>query len=381
MALLRKTKVIPPLSSAEIKPFPLPRKKRPRVHAIDLARGFAITLMILSHGTKGLLDFDQFPEWGMVPVHLITKFSSTLFILVFGLSLSITQDPYIPTDRWPQKRNHLLVRGLLIFFWYKALTIVEMFHLYSREDILNTLLYKAFPVYVEILGFYALALLWVPLILPTWKKSPWLLRALSPLALGAFAYYLSHHFHFWNVPTLRAVLVEHPDHYSWGQLARGPVVLVGLLLGDLVLKLRNRFSTSALFFLPALVLGGFFLLHTENLSEELHAIALNEGKHPPGLAFMLFSGAGALFVLALAFLGGKQLSFILKPITFIGQKPLEAFIFHILVIFVFYRYLFDYWHKISYDKALTLTFILFGLTVTWLKILDWVTQEKHTGAG
>ncbi|RZA02488.1 MAG: DUF1624 domain-containing protein, partial [Proteobacteria bacterium] len=149
----------------------MPRKK-PRIEAIDFARGLAVTLMILSHGIKGLLTFEQFPAWGLVPIHLITKLSSSLFFLVFGLSLAIVHLPKVGTSQWPEKRTKLLLRGLKILFWYKVLTIVEMFSLYTREDILNTLLYKAFPVYVEILGYYAIALIWIPFALPLWKKAP-----------------------------------------------------------------------------------------------------------------------------------------------------------------------------------------------------------------
>mgnify|MGYP006148611571 CR=1 FL=1 len=42
--------------------------------------------MILSHGTNGLMPFDDFPAWGQVPVHAITKFSSSLFVMVFGIA-------------------------------------------------------------------------------------------------------------------------------------------------------------------------------------------------------------------------------------------------------------------------------------------------------
>src|SRR5688572_1332853 len=58
-----------------------------RLEALDSARGLAIALMVMSHTVKGLLPFKELPEWGLVPIHLVTKFSSTLFILVFGVSV------------------------------------------------------------------------------------------------------------------------------------------------------------------------------------------------------------------------------------------------------------------------------------------------------
>src|SRR5690606_22282013 len=142
-----------------------------RILAIDLARGLAVSLMILSHGVKGLLSFEQFPSWGLVPIHLITKFSSSIFFLAFGLSLAVSFAPATQTDRWPQKRKKLMLRGLTILFWYKVLTVIEMSHQHRPEEILDALLYRNFPSYAEILGFYALALLWIPFLLPFWQRS------------------------------------------------------------------------------------------------------------------------------------------------------------------------------------------------------------------
>lgn len=99
---------------------------------------------------QGLLDFSQFPTWGLVPIHLITKFSSSLFILVFGISLGVIFAPAVGTDRWPQMRRKLLLRGLLVLFWYKVLTIGELKPQYPREVVLQTLVYERIPSYVEL---------------------------------------------------------------------------------------------------------------------------------------------------------------------------------------------------------------------------------------
>lgn len=359
----------------EIKPV----KKR-RIEAIDFARGVAVTLMILSHGVKGLLSFEQFPAWGLVPIHLFTKFSSSLFILVFGIALAVVYGPHVHTSAWPSKRKKLLIRGLKVFFWYKVLTIVEMTPMYSRDDILATLLYQAFPVYVEILGFYALALLWVPFVLPLWYRAPLAIRLFSPVALSVLAYWLYHNFDFWGVDSLQAVLVEHENHYTWGQIARGPLILAGLLLGQLVLhwNATKAWLTGTLMAGISLSLfGAFYLSTADSLQASLVAIAKNEGKHPPDLEFMLFSLGGAFSILALAFFGGSFLAKVLRPITIIGKDALQAFICHIFVIFVFYRYLFDYWQKVSYEKALGLTGIVILVTALWIKSLSWIKKAER----
>lgn len=207
-----------------------------RIEAIDFARGLAVALMILSHGTNALLPFSDFPDWGQVPVHALTKFSSSLFVIVFGVALAVAFVPKAGSDDWPRRRNKLLLRGLVVLLWYKLLTVVEMYELHEREAIIDTLLYRDFPSFVEILGFYAIALLWVPFLLPLWARMPALLRWASPVLMALACWWLLENFGFWGVPQLQALIVEHPDYYTWGQLARGPLILLGLLIGGLLLR-------------------------------------------------------------------------------------------------------------------------------------------------
>jgi len=56
---------------------------RYRLEGLDAARGAAVALMLLSHTVKALLPFSALPEYAIVLIHALTKFSSTLFILVF----------------------------------------------------------------------------------------------------------------------------------------------------------------------------------------------------------------------------------------------------------------------------------------------------------
>lgn len=353
---------------------------RSRIEAIDFARGLAVTLMILSHGVKGLLPFEQFPDWGLVPIHAVTKFSSSLFILVFGIAMAVAYVPHADAPDWPQRRRKLLLTGVVIFFWYKVLTVVEMVHLHDPPDILDALLYRNFPSYVEILGFYALAFLWVPLILPAWKRAPLAVRVASPIALAGLSYLLARNFDFWNIAPLQALLVEHEDYYTWGQLARGPLVLIGLLIGELVRRYyghpTGRLAVAALLVGAAGALFALFLQAAgDALHQELLAIAHNRGKHPPGLLFMLYSVAGALLILALALLGGEPLAQALRPITIIGQDALKAFVFHIVVIFALFRYLLGYFHSVSYLHALMLTIGLIFATALWIKTTNWI--QRH----
>ncbi len=351
---------------------PVPDLSRPagRIGAIDLARGFAVCLMILSHGTNGLMPFDDFPSWGQVPVHAITKFSSSLFVIVFGIALAVAFVPKTGAPDWPRRRNRLLWRGLVVLFWYKVLTVVEMYGRHDRDAIVDTLLYRDFPSFVEILGFYAIALLWIPWLLPLWAKTPAWLRWLSPLPVAFASWWLLHNFDFWGVPQLQALLVEHPDYYTWGQLARGPLILVGLLIGGLLLRYyghpRTRLVLAGALALAAAGLLGWFLLRADALRPLLVEIGRNVGKHPPQLMFMLFSLAGAFALLALAVAGGEWLARALRPIAVIGSDALMAFIVHISVIFLLFRETLDYYQAVSYERALVLTTLLIAATATWI---------------
>ncbi|WP_220348816.1 OpgC domain-containing protein [Alkalilimnicola ehrlichii] len=288
--------------------------------------------------------------------------------------------PHVGTADWPRRRLKLLLTGVIILFWYKLLTVVEMSHLFEPEDIVNALLYQSFPSYVEILGFYAIALLWVPFFLPLWKRMALPLRIASPVVMVGLWYYLYHHFHFWNNEPLQALLVEHEDHYTWGQLARGPLILVGLLLGELIARyyrkpLARRVLAGSIAAASAVLIVIFLGLAGTDLPQELMAIARNQGKHPPELMFMLFSVGGALFVLALAVLGAEKLATALKPITVIGSDALKAFYFHIIVIFVGFRYLLDYFHSVSYAYAMTLTLLLLLATALWIQLTAWIRAK------
>jgi len=355
------------------------RRAAGRIDAIDLARGMAVALMILSHGVNGLLAFEQFTDWGMVPVHAMTKFASSLFITVFGIALAVAFVPHVDTPQWPAKRLKLLLNGLIVLFWYKLLTIVEMNHLYAPADIVDALLYRTFPSYVEILGFYAIALLWLPWVLPLWPRLPAWARWSSPLVAIALTLTLQQ-FDFWGVAQLQALVVEHPDFYTWGQLSRLPLVLLGLLLGGLILQARDddarRWRLAAGVGAAGLaLLAVFAVLAAPAIGEALLAIARNAGKHPPELQFMLYSLGGALCLLAIAVAGGRRLAAVLRPLTVIGSNALQAFVFHIVVIFVLFRLLFGWFHTVDYGFALTMSLLLIGATAAWIGLLRWIQRR------
>lgn len=350
-----------------------------RLPAVDVARGIAVALMILSHGVIGLVDYENFAGYGQIPLHLVTKFASSTFIMVFGIALGVAFLPRVSSPEWPRLRQKLWINAVVVFFWYKVLTVAEMLLLAEPELILATLLYQSFPSFVEILGFYAIALLWVPLILPVWAKTPLFLRLASPVLMALVGLWMSSNLSFGEIPQLQAIFVEHPEYYTWGQFSRGPLILIGLLIGELILLYgregRTRWRLAAALLAVSMVLFASFAVLAPDIRQALEDVAQNVGKHPPQTLFMLFSMAGAFLILALAVFGGRVLATLLYPLTVIGSNALQAFIFHILVIFVGFRYLLGYWHSVSYEYALTLTLGVILATAIWIKLIGWIKSH------
>lgn len=352
-----------------------------RIPSVDLARGIAVALMILSHGIVGLLSFDNFPDYGQVPIHLITKFSSSTFVMVFGIALAVAFLPRVGTQHWRRLQLKLLLSGVVVFFWYKILTIAEMLRLHQPSDIVDTLLYRNFPSFVEILGFYAIALMWVPFLLPLWRRALLILRLISPAALALFGVWVADNVSFWDSRQLRAIFVEDEDYYTWGQLTRGPLVLLGLLIGEALLwchgKFRWRLSLAgALLMVSGILFLSLWWVATPELAQTIDLIAANAGKHPPNMPFMLFSMGGALLIISLSIAGGPLLAKLLYSLTVIGTNALQAFIFHIFVIFVGFRYLMGYWQNIEYEFALKLMLGLILATALWIKLVEFVKKHK-----
>ncbi|MEQ1875688.1 MAG: serine hydrolase [Bdellovibrionia bacterium] len=344
-----------------------PRADRVRLSALDLARGIAIFLMVMSHSIKGLLTFEQMPPFGIMPIHTITKFSSSLFFLVFGFSLSLFFLPYTHTDEWKSKRNHLLWRGVQIMIAYKILTVVQMYSTYSSEFIIDTLLFKRFPDFVEVLGFYGFCLMWIPFLLPLWRGMPIFSKLSLCFGMLLAGFVLNLVWDFGGYSAIKAILVEETGYFTFGQFQRGAVVIFGIILGDFFTYFRGHVYREKYIALLTLLIGAGLMAHFYTLAEgdlynTLYNIGKNQGKHPPTMVFMSFSLGGALCILGVTFLFGRWLPKLLRPITVMGESPLFSFYFHIIVIFIFFRDIYGLHHKTTYEVSWWLTGALLLMT-------------------
>ena len=359
-------------------PSPFEAKRKKRWTSLDMARGIAILLMILSHCVKGLIHPSRIPDWGIIPVHLITKFSSSLFILVFGVSVSLFFIPHISKKTWNKKRNWMLKRGIELMIWYKLLTVVQMFQYYPKKMIMDTLWFKRMPDFVEILSFYAIALLWLPFFLPHWKKLNWLGKVFTILGTFFLGQWLTQNFDFWGYKVLKALIAEEKGFYTFGQLQRGALVFLGLFIGDIYKSRRSLKREDNLVAWSCVGAGSmsliyFFINHSSNINTHLFKIAKNIGKHPPTFDFISFSVGGSLLILGICLLLSQKVQNWFKPIYYIGQYSLNAFILHIIIIFYFYRYYFALHNKVTYHQSLLLTL---GCAVTIIVTMYIWTQIK-----
>ncbi len=346
-----------PLEKPVVKAPPAPKQER--WSQLDLARGIAITLMILSHSVKGLLAQSMIPDWGLVPIHLFTKFSSSLFIIVFGVGLSLYFLPHVRTKTWRKKRSWMIMRGIELMFWYKILTVVQMFQFYPQATIIDTLWFKRMPDFVEILSFYSIALIWLPFALPKWVNLNTIKKITvigSTLFVGQW---LHHHFDFFGIAPLKAILVEEKGFFTFGQFQRGALIFLGLFIGDIYKKLKSKPEWASALPMACAVIGStllstFYMLNAGEVMKALHKIAANIGKHPFDINFLCFSLGGALLILGICLLSSKKWQKWMRPISYLGQYSLNAFILHIFVIFYFYRYSFSLHRNVSYPQSLGL---------------------------
>lgn len=316
--------------------------------------------MILSHTVKGLLTFPMLPDFAVVPVHLVTKFSSTLFIIVFGLSVAVAYLPRAGTHRWPEVRRGLWIRALFILVSFKLLTVVQMFEHFDREIIIETLLWKRFPDFAEILDFYTWAVLLLSLLLPMWKRLTLWQQLGTAWGLALLAMVLQQ-FEFGGAWQIKALLVEQRGAFTFGIFTRGSMVLFALAIGEWVwsdaLRRDARVKTlgTAALVVGLSALGYFFVDHWDNLGNITTRLAKNYGKHPPNEVFLLFSVGGALLVLGLVLKLDGAMDRVLWPLQMLGRQSLFCFNAHLLILFLGFRWTLGLRHEVSYGQALALT--------------------------
>ena len=242
-----------------------------------------------------------------------------------------------------------------------------MFQTRTKEDIIDALLFKNFTDFAEVLNFYWIAILWIILLLPLWVRMKWFHKLLT---IGVFAVsgaLLSKYFDFWGNWQIKAILVEYPKTFCFGQFQRGAIVLFGMFLGGLFLGRstfkKDKFKIGFASIGIGLAVGAIFIFLTRESPQYretiLMRIAKNWGKHPPNLEFISFSLSGALILFGFSMIVPSKLTVIFKPFSLIGKEPFFCFNWHFILIFVIFRYLMDLRWDVSYYETLALFGVVF----------------------
>jgi hypothetical protein len=367
-------------------PGRIPRQdvEKIRIDNLDIARGIAISLMVLSHTVTALNYYTDIPSWGLVPVHLITKFASSMFITIFGITLAVFYVPAYDSDDWPKKRNRLLWRAFNVLLWYKILTWVQMFQTYPKEEVTKALLFERFTDYAEVLNFYWPAMIWIVLLIPFWARWSWHSKMFFILILAFTGVLLHDFFDFFGFWQLKAMLVEYPGTFCYGQFQRGALALFGMLLGGLLVVdieygSEGRIKLGLISIGLAITAGiTFYFLtdqSTEYRQEILSKIAQNWGKHPPNLEFMALSIAGAYSLLGFCMFIPRTLTFLFKPFSLIGKEPFFCFNLHLILIFIVFRYIMNLKGAVSYHNTLLIFVSIFIITFLLAPINTWIKRK------
>jgi uncharacterized membrane protein YeiB len=89
------------------------------------------------------------------------------------------------------------------------------------------------------------------------------------------------------------------------------------------------------------------------------AIAKNFGKHPPNLHFSIFSLAGAFSILGFCLIIPNKLTALFKPFALIGKESFFCFNYHLILIFVGYRYILGLRWQVTYGQTMLAFAIVF----------------------
>jgi uncharacterized membrane protein len=201
-----------------------------RFWEVDLLRGWAIVLMILYHLAYDLNYF------GVYAIDMYSGFwfyfarlTVTLFLLLVGISLTLSHFNAINTGRANQFGMRLIKRSVRLFCIAMGITIISYF-----------LIGKGFIVF-GVLHFIAIALLFAyPFLRLRWLN---VIFGLIFISIGLFLQNLSV-----NFPWLIWIGLVPKDFYSLDYVPIFPwfgVMLIGVALGDLFYQGYNRkFSLS-----------------------------------------------------------------------------------------------------------------------------------------
>ena len=348
---------------------------RARFHALDAARALAILHMIWFHVHRWSAPVGSIQRWPFSVDwwSLAVLSAPPLFFLCFGCALGMMR---WETDRSGLTRR-LLGRALELCCWYKLLFVFELYSLGAPSGAYwPALTYGSTSDWVEVLDFYCLSLVTVPLVLPFFLRLAlpvqWLLLALiwkAGVVVQSWPYTAENQI-------AHAFLAGASGQRPFPYLFWVPVVLLGASLGRCWKEQPQRWSARCLVQGVLLVVGvgylgeGGFSLHDLHLN-----IVLNGWKHPPHLAYVGLTTANALFWLWLCTrLFGMRPQLNAELVGFraalarIGRHPLTFYCGQFVCLFWANSWL-HFFGRVEHEKSLVLASLV---TVACFPLAGWL---------
>jgi uncharacterized membrane protein len=192
------------------------RPAHPRLWEVDTIRGIAVILMIIYHFVFDLAFFGAYAgNMYATPWQLFARSIGTTFILVMGISLTLSYHRLKPHLDQQQLYRKYLRRGATLFGWGMVITVVTYFAVGKRFVVFGIL---------HLLG------LSVILALP-FLRSRWASLAGGVLAIGLGLYLgslrvLTPWLLWLGVPQLRRGMLDYYPVLPWGGFA-----LLGIFVG------------------------------------------------------------------------------------------------------------------------------------------------------
>ncbi len=309
-----------------------------RIRAVDAVRGFAMLLMLLSHTTWRIPNFDYRVAFGwdnmIVPdinqaravVGFVLQAASPIFFLLAGVSLAmfVTSRQGRGWSPWAISR-FLIVRGLILIAL--DLTIVNVDLLPQRYgyriSVLTAvglcLISMAFLRYLSLplLGFIALSL--------------------TIFTQGLFALHGQPFSDSLLVAVLLAPQRTAPWSVEFSLLPWLPVVILGYTSMRLVQARRLRFERVMAVMAAALGFAWVVVIAMNSFGTLYHDRRLIFTKHPPDLSYLLVYLAFACLLLSAYHVFEERVPLIVQRVLcLLGQNALIFYVLHPKVLDIAY---------------------------------------------
>jgi len=332
--------------------------KSKREVIIDLARGFAVAMMIITHVIA--VAYDQVSGTSSIVYYigLIGGIGSfTTFLFLSGTSTYLSYLKYDNSDKESiqRARTKLIHRSIKLLILYYLLATASIFvttTLYPfppsvqwLENIIKTLGFVIVPVFTEFI--LAILFYWVTLI-PFRKfykylsNNPLLGIFISALLFVLGQLILSIDLGNAELNTIKGLFGGYSNLHLFPVLQYFPIFFLGILYGKFIYNVddkRRRFKVTTIWLLCAVGLSIASTLIFDYLRITLFNPLPDAGRFPPSLGFLALSLTISLTIIVVLSVIYRFLPNFLKIfLHFSGVNALELFFFHVIILFV-YRYI------------------------------------------